>query len=150
MKVMIIDDDDAVGKTLKKIIQFAGHDCEIFQKPVEGLASYKSGDFDVVLTDIRMPEMDGIEVLERIREHNPKAYVIIMTGFADLDNAIEANNKGSYAFFRKPFEIKKVLATLSRIEKELRRVDDHEGALVKLCLKYRELASSFNSKYKSR
>jgi DNA-binding NtrC family response regulator len=150
MKVMIIDDDDAVGKTLKKVLRFAGHDCEIFQSPVEGVASYKSGDFDVVLSDIRMPEMDGIKVLAKIREYDPSAYVIMLTGFADLENAIKANNYGSYAFFRKPFEIKKILETLSRIEGKLRQVDENEGALVRLCLEYRELAGSLNSKYKFR
>ncbi|MFC1614379.1 response regulator [Gemmatimonadota bacterium] len=150
MKVMIIDDDDAVGKTLKKVLQFAGHDCEIFQNPVEGVASYRSGDFDVVLSDIRMPEMDGIEVLTKIREYDPRAYVIMLTGFADLKNAIKANNNGSYAFFCKPFEITTILETLSRIEDELRRVDENEGALVRLCMEYRELAGSFNSNYKSR
>jgi two-component system response regulator HydG len=145
MKLLVIEDDIPIGKCLKEFITLAGHECELYNNPVEGVAASLDGRFDVILTDIIMPEMNGLEVLEKIREHHPEAYVILMTGFANVDNAIEAVNRGAYAFFRKPLDLKEVMQTLKKIEKHIERKDviqSKDSELMKLCMEYKDLENS--------
>ncbi len=120
MKLMLIENDQAVATTLKKFCQLDGHQCEVFYSSREGVAAYKHEEFDVVLTDIRMPEMDGIELLKNIRSLDPEARVILMTGFLEDRISMEAARHGVSAVLSKPFKIQELLGTLSLIEGELK------------------------------
>ena len=145
MKLMIIEDDLPVSKCLQEYFQLAGYDCDVFNDPREGVAAYKLGEYDVVLTDIKMPGMNGIEVLEAVRSSDAESHVIIMTGYADVNNAINAVNSGAYAFFRKPLEMDKIKACLQRIERDSyhgRRDHDLGEELVKLCMELQDFERS--------
>lgn len=147
MRLMIVEDDVPVANCLKEYFELSGFECEVFNDPREGVGAYKLGDYEVVLTDIKMPGMNGIEVLEAIRSRDPRAHVIIMTGFADVNNAINAVNAGAYAFFRKPLEMDKLKACLQRIERERqygRRENDLGEELVKLCLELQDFERSID------
>lgn len=153
MKLIIIEDDMAVATCLKEFFELAGHACEVYLDPREAVTACRNGGYDVILTDIRMPGMDGIQVLEAIRAFNPKASVCLMTGFADVENAIEAVNNGAYAFFRKPLDLKTVLATIRKIEREKSANDPGsamDSELVKLCLEYKNLEDSIRERDNSR
>jgi len=150
MHMMIIEDDKAVAFCLKEYFELAGHKCSAFNDPREAVREFKLGCFDVVLTDIKMPGLNGLEVLQEVRGQNPSTRVIIMTGYADLENAIAAVNNGAYAFFRKPLEMDKMKECLQRIEKEKEQghnADDLGDELVKLCLELKDFEQSIGSPY---
>lgn len=148
MKLMVIEDDHAVAACLRELFELAGHSCDTYTAPREGVRAYKIGGYDVVFTDIKMPGMNGLEVLETLRSRDPRACVIIMTGYADLENAIGAVNAGAYAFFRKPLEVERIKSCLKRIEreKELERRDHDLGEeLVKLCIELKDFEDAINT-----
>jgi len=117
---MIIDDDAGMVESLKIGLKPAGYDIITFSDPLKGITAYKEDHYDVVITDFRMPKMNGIEVLKTIRNLDAEAFVIILTAYADTENTITALNLGAYGFFRKPFKIGKLIKTLMKIEQELR------------------------------
>jgi len=119
MKLLLIDDDLECIQYLKEALELGGNECILFQNPKEGVAAYDGKNFDAIITDFKMPQMNGIDVLKAVREKNPSAYVIILTGYADLDNAMAALNYGAYAFFRKPLNLKDLIKILSKIEDEI-------------------------------
>ncbi len=148
MNLMIIEDDKAVAYCLKEYFNLVGYDSDVFTNPREGVRAFKLGGYDTVLTDIKMPELSGLEVLQEVRSQDQDARVIIMTGYADLENAIAAVNNGAYAFFRKPLEMDKLKECLRRIERESeqgRHTRDLGDELVKLCLELKEFEQSIGS-----
>lgn len=145
MNLMIIEDDKAVAFCLKEYFSLAGYDSDVFTNPREGVRAFKLGGYDTVFTDIKMPELSGLDVLAEIRSQDPTAYVVIMTGYADLENAIAAINAGAYAFFRKPLEMDKLKECLQRIEREReqgRHTRELGDELVKLCMELKEFEKS--------
>ena len=148
MHLMIIEDDKAVAYCLKEYFGLAGYESDVFTNPREGVRAFKLGGYDTVLTDIKMPELNGLEVLEEIRSQDPTARVIIMTGYADLENAIAAINAGAYAFFRKPLQMDKMKECLRKIDRENeqgRHTKDLGNELVKLCMELKEFEKSIGS-----
>ena len=118
MKIMMIDDEKDCMESLVSALEPAGYQAEMFTSPADAITGYAKGRFDVVITDMRMPRMTGIQVLRILREMDPDARVIIMTGYGDAETAIAAVNNGAYAFFAKPVDIADLLAVLERVGKE--------------------------------
>ncbi|MBN1782461.1 response regulator [bacterium] len=116
MKLLIIDDQPQVTDSLKEAIEPGGHECVIYNDPQKAVNCFEKEYFDAVLTDLKMPEMDGIQVLKTIQKFRPGTPVIILTGYADTQNAIEAVNLGAHAFFQKPVQIQDLLESLRCIE----------------------------------
>ncbi len=148
MHLMIIEDDKVAAYSLKEYFGRIGYESDVFTNPREGVRAFKLGGYDTVLTDIRMPELNGLEVLEEVRSQDPAARVIIMTGYADLEIAIAAVNSGAYAFFRKPLELDKVKKCLQKIAREKERerhTKDLGNELVKLCMELKEFQESIGS-----
>lgn len=128
LRLLVIDDEPIVGKRLQQVFTKMGFDVEIYTNALSAMESIKRKPFDIVVTDLKMEGMDGMEVLERVKEINPDTKVIIITGYAQLDTASEAFRKGVFDFIAKPFrldELKRVVmramtgAMLSRQEKKL-------------------------------
>lgn len=118
MKILLIDDEVDILESLADFLKFGGHDCKPFMNPHEAIDAYKKEKFDVVITDYKMPSMNGIEVSQTIRQHNQNAHIIIMSGWDPLEiyNKIETNN---YTFLEKPFSIVELMDALSKIEKDI-------------------------------
>ena len=111
--VLILDDEPIVGKRLKPAVERMGCEVEVFEDPREALQRIDEKTFDIVVTDIRMDEIDGIEVLERVKKKSPRTKVIMITGYAMMALAREAMEKGAYDFIAKPFtpeELRKAIA----------------------------------------
>jgi len=111
--VLILDDEPIVGKRLKPAVERMGCEVEVFEDPREALQRIDEKTFDIVVTDIRMDEIDGIEVLERVKKKSPRTMVIMITGYAMMALAREAMEKGAYDFIAKPFtpeELRKAIA----------------------------------------
>ena len=145
MKILLIDNDLASINNLKDAIEPGGHKCVLFQNPKEGLSAYKKDKFDVVITDFKMPEIDGIEVLKTIRAQSPNVYVILLTGYADIENAIDSVNYGAHAYFRKPVKLKGLLEVISKIENEIKNNNEKKVNIDQLAIEYNRLRQAFES-----
>jgi two-component system, NtrC family, nitrogen regulation response regulator NtrX len=111
-KVLIVDDERSIRRTLREILEFEGYAVEEASDGMEGLDQLKAGTFDLVILDIKMPKMDGMEVLERIQILKPDVPVIMISGHANIDTAVEAVKKGAFDFISKPPDLNRLLITL--------------------------------------
>jgi DNA-binding NtrC family response regulator len=111
--VLLLDDEPIVGKRLKPALAKIGCDVEVFEDPKEALKRLDEKTFHIVVTDIRMDEIDGIQVLEHVLKKSPGTKVIMITGYAMMAIAREAMEKGAFDFISKPFkpdDLRKVIA----------------------------------------
>jgi DNA-binding NtrC family response regulator len=119
-KILVIEDEDQVRESYLDMFSFFGYDVESVPNGREGLACINKEDFDIVITDLNMPEMDGIEVLKYIKKRKPYIEVIVITGYATLENAVKAMKVGAYDYFTKPIDIDHVRIILSKCIQQLR------------------------------
>ncbi|MFH1057677.1 MAG: sigma-54 dependent transcriptional regulator [Pseudomonadota bacterium] len=103
LRILIIDDDEVMRDVCREILTRAGHDLELAAGGSQGLALLSRWAFDVVLLDLRMPDIDGMTVLRQIREQDPQAVVIVITGHGSIHTAVEAMKLGAFDFLPKPF-----------------------------------------------
>jgi DNA-binding NtrC family response regulator len=124
-ELLILDDEPLVGQRLKPALTKEGYRVEIYTDPKEAVARLEEKNFDIVVTDIRMEELDGLQVLESVLQKSPAAKVIMITGYATLDMAHESIEKGAFDFVAKPFRIGKIreviLKAAQTLEKEEKR-----------------------------
>ena len=111
-KILVIDDERSIRNSMKDILQYEGYEVVLAENGMEGLVSVKSEKPDVVFCDIKMPKMEGIEVLERIKEFSADTPVIMISGHGTIDTAIEAIRKGAYDFIEKPLDLNRILSTI--------------------------------------
>ena len=104
LDVLLLDDEPIVGKRLKSALAKIGCDVEVFENPKEALDRIEEKEFDVVVTDIRMDEIDGMQVLENVIKKSGRTKVIMITGYAMMSLAREAMEKGAFDFIAKPFQ----------------------------------------------
>ena len=104
LHIMIIDDEPIVGKRLKQALRKFRIDVEVFEDSEIAIDRLKDKNFDIVVTDIRMDKVDGIQILEDVLEHSGQTKVIIITGYATIEIAQEALAKGAFDFIAKPFK----------------------------------------------
>jgi DNA-binding NtrC family response regulator len=113
LDVLVLDDEPIVGKRLQPALAKVGCDVEVYDNPALALARIEVKRFAIVVTDIRMEDIDGIEVLERVLLRWPETKVIMITGYATVEVAREAIAKGAFDFIAKPFkpqELRDVIA----------------------------------------
>ena len=120
LKIMVIDDENIVGKRLKPALEKTGDIVETFEEGEKALARFDEEPFDIVVTDIRMEKINGIEILERILAKSSRTKVIIITGYATVEVAREALSKGAFDFIAKPFKPDDLRAIIARASKELK------------------------------
>jgi two-component system, NtrC family, nitrogen regulation response regulator NtrX len=111
-KILIIDDERAIRSTLSEILQHEGYKAEVAENGEDGLKKFSSENFDVVLCDIKMPKMDGIEFLEKAKAINPDVPIIMISGHGNIETAVEAVKKGAYDFISKPPDLNRMLITI--------------------------------------
>ena len=119
LSIMIIDDENIVGKRLQPALEKRGDTVETFIDSREALKRFDEKNFDVVVTDIRMDNIDGIEVLEHIASRNKRTKVIMITGYATVEVAREALAKGAFDFIAKPFKPNDLRSIIERAAQEL-------------------------------
>ncbi|MES2646111.1 MAG: sigma-54 dependent transcriptional regulator [Bacteroidota bacterium] len=111
-KILIVDDERAIRSTLSEILQHEGYKVDLAENGEEGLAKYAATPYDVVLCDIKMPKMDGIEFLDKARLLNPDIPIIMISGHGTIDTAVDAVKKGAFDFIAKPPDLNRLLITL--------------------------------------
>jgi len=119
LSIMIIDDENIVGKRLQPALEKRGDTIETFVDSREALKRFDEQNFDIVVTDIRMDNIDGIEVLEHITSRNKRTKVIMITGYATVEVAREALAKGAFDFIAKPFKPNDLRSIIERAAQEL-------------------------------
>lgn len=104
LEVLILDDEPIVGKRLKPALAKIGCEVEVFEDPRRAWERLDEKEFDIVVTDIRMEDIDGMQILEHVLENYPRTKVIMITGYAMMNLAREAMEKGAFDFISKPFK----------------------------------------------
>ncbi len=111
-KILVVDDETPIRRTLRDILEFEGYDVEEASDGMECVAKVQKEKFDVVIMDIKMPRMDGIEALERLQILSPETPVIMVSGHGTIDTAVEAVKKGAFDFISKPPDLNRMLITV--------------------------------------
>ena len=111
-KILVIDDDKPIRNTLKEILEYENHKIELASDGFEGIEKIKETRYDAILCDIKMPKMDGIELLEKVMLESPDVPIIMISGHASVETAVEALKKGAYDFIEKPLDLNRLLVTI--------------------------------------
>jgi DNA-binding NtrC family response regulator len=111
-RILVVDDDENIRKVLVAILEDEGYDVESVGTAKDGIEKTRKKFYNVALIDIRLPDMEGIELLTRIKDTTPKMRKIVITGYPTLQNAVDAVNRGANAYILKPFDVEKVLQTI--------------------------------------
>jgi two-component system, NtrC family, nitrogen regulation response regulator NtrX len=130
--ILIIEDDKAIVDVLKMILEQDGYKIDFAFNGMTGLEKYKSIDPDIILLDIRMPKMDGIEVLQEIKKLNKDSVVIMISGHGNIETAVQTTKLGAYDFIEKPFDVDRLKLT---IQNGLRMKSlMHENVMMKMLM----------------
>ncbi len=114
LHLMVLDDEPIMGKRLKPALTKAGFEVEVFEDPVKAVARLDEKEFDIIVTDFQMDDLNGIQVLEHIIEKCENTRVILMTGYASVELARDALVKGAFDFIAKPFKPKELQAMINK------------------------------------
>ncbi len=114
---MFVDDDVVTGRVMKRNCDNANYACSVYQNGLDCLAAFKESNADIVITDLRMPNMNGFELLSELREIDENVPVLVMTGYSSVENAVEAMKRGATDFIKKPFDFTELKLMLDRTMK---------------------------------
>jgi len=111
-RILVIDDDENIRKVLATIFEDEGYKVDLVDTAKKAIEKTKRNFYNIALIDVRLPDMEGIELLTKMKDTTPKMRKIIITGYPTLQNAIQAVNRGADAYIVKPFDMEKVLKTI--------------------------------------
>ena len=111
-RILVIDDEKAIRNTLKEVLEYEKYEVDLAEDGQKGLEMFASNAYDIVLCDIKMAKMDGIEVLGKISEESSHTPIIMISGHGNIDTAVEAIKKGAYDFLEKPLDLNRLLITI--------------------------------------
>jgi DNA-binding NtrC family response regulator len=112
MKILIIDDERAIRNSLKEILMDEGYDVDVAENGAQGCAMVEKEKYSVIFCDIKMPEMDGMEVLDRFASMGIDSAIVMISGHGDIDTAVECIKKGAFDFIQKPLDLNRILITI--------------------------------------
>jgi len=111
-KILVIDDERSIRNTLKEVLEYENHEIDTAVDGPEGIEMFGKNKYEVVLCDIKMPNMDGIEVLEKLIEMPGNAPIVMISGHGNIDTAVEAIKKGAFDYIEKPLDLNRLLITI--------------------------------------
>lgn len=118
--VLILDDEPIVCKRLKPSLEKKGYEVEVFFKSQEADLRTTQRSFDIIITDLKMEGMDGMQFLTRVKQRSPQTEVIVITGFATMETASESFRQGVFDFLAKPFKLSEIEAAVKRAETKIK------------------------------
>jgi len=136
LKICVVDDEEIIRITLSDELKDSGHEVFDFDNPIEALDFIKHNEIQVLLTDIKMPQMDGITLLKKVLSIKPNVYVITITAYGSLKTAIEAIKLGAFDYLTKPYD-----------QTELENILDNISELISLKKSNKKFSNLFTSKY---
>jgi len=119
LKILVVDDESIVGRRLKPALEKSGYEVEVCESGRNAIARVDEKTFDIVVTDVRMDEIDGLQVLEHVLARSGHTKVIIMTGYATVELAREALIKGAFDFIAKPFKPDDLRGVIEKAARQL-------------------------------
>ncbi len=141
-KILIIDDEKSIRNTLKESLSYEDYEISLAENGLEGIELAKSDEFDVVLCDIKMPQMDGIEVLDKIQELGLDTPVIMISGHGNIDTAVESIKKGAFDFLEKPLDLNRILITIRNAMDKSKLITETKVLKRKVGKKYEMIGAS--------
>jgi DNA-binding NtrC family response regulator len=124
-RILVVDDEERICEAVKKALERVGYRVETSLSALDALDMLRSGAWDMVICDIRMPQMDGMALLERIREHDPNIPVLMITGYASIESAIDAVKKGAQEYIPKPFSPAQIRFLVERTFERKRLIEQN-------------------------
>jgi DNA-binding NtrC family response regulator len=128
-RILVIDDDESVRKSLETVLKEEGYAVDVAENGREAIKKSKANFYNLALVDLRLPDMDGIELLTEMRETVPKLVKIIITGYPSLESAIEAVNRAADGYMTKPYTMENLLRTIKehlKKQEEARRYSEQK------------------------
>ena len=141
-KILVIDDEQAIRNSLKDILEYENHIVELAEDGKTGLMMLNDSEYEIVLCDIKMPGLDGIEVLDKIIDEGHNTQVIMVSGHATVDTAVGAIKKGAYDFIEKPLDLNRMLITIKNATDHSKLVTETKALKKKVSKKYRMVGES--------
>src|SRR5919108_1534152 len=127
-RVLVVDDERSMRELLAIMLRQAGHDVTVADGGKAAIEALNNDTFDLVITDLRMREIDGLAVLRAAKEHSPQTVVLVITAFASTETAVEAMKLGAYDYLTKPFKLDEIRLTIGNAL-ERKRLQDENQAL---------------------
>ena len=124
MKILIIDDERSIRNSLKEILVDEGYDVDLAENGAQGCAMADKEKYSVIFCDIKMPEMDGLEVLEKLHQMGVDAAVVMISGHGDINVAVECIKKGAFDFIPKPLDLNRILITIKNATEKVSLVKE--------------------------
>ena len=124
-KILVVDDEPRICEAVERALERTGYQVETSQSASDALERLHKAPFDMVICDIRMPAMDGMELLDRIKEHDPGILVVMITGYASIDSAVEAVKKGAQEYLPKPFSPDQIRFLVERAFDRKRLIEEN-------------------------
>ncbi|MBW2194123.1 MAG: response regulator [Deltaproteobacteria bacterium] len=138
---LIVDDDRSIGEILKELVSRSGVSVEAFGDGQDAIEFIKRQPVDIVITDLMMPKVGGLEILHFAKNTNPDSVVIIITGYASLETAIEAVREGAYDYIKKPFKLQEVEIAFNNAVERIELVRRNRELLLELKDAYDQLVT---------
>ncbi len=132
VKVLVVDDDPQVCKTVSMILQEHGYHVQSYNQPRQALQAVRKAPFDIALVDIKMPELNGLELIDKIRAEDPRVAALIMTAYPDVQTAAETMRLGARDYITKPFREEQLLGAVERVAHDLGLIYTNEQELNRL------------------
>ena len=124
LSILVLDDEPIVGKRLRPALAKSGYEVDVVESGAAALARLAARTYDIVVTDVRMEGVDGLEVLRQVRARSPRTAVILITGYATVELARAALTMGAFDFIAKPFKLDDLRAVIARAAAQLAPGDD--------------------------
>ena len=128
--ILIVDDKEMMRDSLQATLSRAEHEVVVCDNAIKALEQVKKFPFDVIISDLKMPQMDGLGFLDELKKNNNEVPVIMMTAFASISTAVEAMRKGAFDYIQKPFEADAVVAMIERALEHARLRQENEALRV--------------------
>ncbi len=141
-RILVIDDERSIRNTLKEILGYEKYQVDACENGEQGLEKIKENEYDIVLCDIKMPGMDGIEVLEKITELKPDIPIVMISGHGNIDTAVESIKKGAFDFIEKPLDLNRLLITIRNATDKSNLISETKVLRKKVDKKYEVIGDS--------
>ncbi len=141
-RILVIDDEESIRNTLQEILEYEKYSVDLSEDGTQGLELVKKNNYDVILCDIKMPQMDGIEVLERVTRLQPDTPMIMISGHGNIDTAVESIKKGAYDFIEKPLDLNRLLITIKNAQDKSTLVEETKRLKQKVSKNFQMIGSS--------
>jgi len=140
--ILVIDDERSIRNTLKEVLEYEKHEVDLAEDGKVGLEMIREKAYDIILCDIKMPQMDGIEVLEHIMLMNYDTQVIMITGHGNVDTAVESIKKGAYDFIEKPLDLNRMMITIRNASDKTNLITETKALKKKVSQQYEMIGQS--------